>query len=164
MSETTEAPTEPTSEQTGTAPATGDAGRPAGEEEHDAAYWRTQSRRWEERAKRNADAARRWDAYQQSHRTEEKKRADELAALTKDRDTARSDARRARAAVRHGLTEDQLALIDTSGTDEDFEARAAALAEMLSARPARRRDPNLGREQTPAHADRDWLRRSLAGA
>ena len=53
-----------------------------------------------------------------------------------------------RAALKHGLSLDDLELMDPAGSDEEFEARAQALADRLSkaAGPVRRRDPNVGRE------------------
>lgn len=132
-------------------------------DDQDAEYWKKRAREWEDRAKRNAGAAKQWNDYQQSRKTDEQKAADERAAIEAERDAARRDARMSRAALKHGLTEDDLALLDPAGTDAEFDARAAALAERLSPSAGRRRDPNLGREHTTP-AGVDWLRQSLTGA
>lgn len=136
-------------------------------EEHDAEYWKARARQWESNAKKNAAAAKEWREWQEAHKTDEQKAADEKAALEADRDSARRDARLAKAALKHGLSEEDLALIDPSGDDDVFEARVAAFAERLASasksQPNRFRDPNLGREHVNTPAG-DWLRQSLSGS
>lgn len=137
------------------------------EEEHGVDYWKGMARKWEDTANRNAEAARQWDAYQQTQKTEEERAASERETLVKERDAARREARMTRAAVKHGLSEEDLSLLDPNGSDEEFEARAAALGERIASAKQtapRLRDPNVGREFVNTPSGGDWLRQAITNS
>ena len=66
----------------------------------------------------------------EANRTEEEKRDEAFKTTAKERDEARRDAALARAALKHGLSEDDLELI-SEGPAEGIEARAEKLAARL---------------------------------
>ncbi|WP_308651826.1 hypothetical protein [uncultured Actinomyces sp.] len=167
MADNTEPTTDETTQSTTPAPPAPDApAEQEGQEDKGADYWKSRSRQWEDKAKKNAEAAKAWQEYQDSRKTEEQKAADQRAALEAERDQARREARMTKAALKHGLSLEDLELLDPTGSDEEFESRAAALAERLSkaAEPVRRRDPAVGREHVNPPAGADWLRQSLSGS
>ena len=94
--------------------------------------WKGLSRKNEERAKENAGKATEYDKFLESQRTEQEKL--ELAKTTAEKQAAETAAELARmkAAVKHGLTEDDLDLLG-SGTAEEIEVRAEKLAARLKA-------------------------------
>lgn len=94
--------------------------------------WKALSRKNEERAKENAGKATEYDKFLESQRTEQEKL--ELAKTTAEKQAAETAAELARmkAAVKHGLTEDDLDLLG-SGTAEEIEVRAEKLAARLNA-------------------------------
>lgn len=90
----------------------------------------------------------------------------DLERITEDRDghkaradQAETELARLKAALKHGLTEDDLDLLG-AGTPDEIEARAERLAKRIDEQGKGRR-PNaaLGRtEETPAATADDWLR------
>ncbi|MBD3689869.1 hypothetical protein H8R18_01280 [Nanchangia anserum] len=161
-----ETTTEATSEEstTDTTPHTpeGDDGAAGSEVDWkaEAAKWKAYSRKNEDRAKENAEKARAWDEWQESQKSEDDKRADELDTLTRERDDNALRAHLAEAALEHGLTKEQLAILGTGDLDSLSE-RAAALAQLLGTAPRARRDPNVGREETITPDRPDGFMRAL---
>lgn len=70
------------------------------------------------------------DAIREASKTEDQKRADALKAKEAELATALSEAALAKAALKHGLSADDMELI-AGGTPEEIEAKAAKLAERL---------------------------------
>lgn len=90
----------------------------------------------ERKARRDADrqlkeTLARLKEFEDRDKTETQKAADALAATAKERDDARAEAARFRAAATHGLTADDLALLDGIPADQ-IEERAAKLAARLT--------------------------------
>lgn len=120
--------------------------------------WKSLSRQNEERAKRNAEAAKNWQEYENSRKTEEQKAQEERERIIAERDSAKLEAARYRAATEHGLSPEDLELLDGVPADQ-LEDRAARLAERL--KPARTPSPSagIGRETPPEGLGTgDWLR------
>lgn len=119
----TETPATDAPEET-TAPDLGDAGKKAIDRmkaERDAA-------RREARA--NSDAAKRLAEYEESQKTEQQRIADRAAAAERERDDARTESLRYKAAAKHGVNEDNFDLLGT-GDDEAINARAERVGSFL---------------------------------
>lgn len=125
----------------------------------EAEKWKALSRKNEETAKANVEKAKAYEAWQESQKTVEEKRQDEVKRLNSERDEALRRAMAAEAALKYGLTADDLALLGGSDADS-FDERAKALAERLNPRSPGR-DPNLGLENTSSSVSHDWIRQAL---
>lgn len=92
--------------------------------------WKNLSRKNEDRAKENSEAAKRLAEIEESQKTEQQKLVDAKAAAEKVAAETATELARMKAAVKHGLSEDDLDLLG-SGTPEEIEARAERLAARL---------------------------------
>ena len=155
--ETDTTPTEPTDEPTSTEP-TNEAGETRQEEATDSAeQWKSHSRKWEKLAKSNAEKARLWDAAQAEKA--DKNDSDDDTAQELARITAELHA--AEAALEHGLSKDQLAVLGDPMAD-DYPDRAKALAALMKTSASTgRRAPALGSERAPGGGSGDFLRDAL---
>lgn len=95
-------------------------------------FWKQKAREQEQRAKSNAEKAREYDAFQESQKTEQQKIADRAAAAERERDEARAEGLRYRAAAKHGIGEDYFDLLG-SGDEEAVMGRAERLGQALAA-------------------------------
>lgn len=93
--------------------------------------WKALSRKHEDQAKANADAAERLRQFEDADKTEQQRQAERLTAIERERDTALADVARFRAAVKHGLTDADLELLGP-GTPDEIEDRASKLAARLN--------------------------------
>lgn len=124
----------------------------------DTTDWKAEARKWEGRAKDNSTAAARLKELEDAQKTTEERLTGTLDERTRERDEARRDLVRLRAAVKYGLDEDDLDLLGDGDEDVVFKR-----AERLAARPkvdAKRKTTNrtLGRTEE-AKVDPDaWLR------
>lgn len=104
--------------------------------------------------KANAEIAARLKEYEDRDKTEAERQADRLANLEKSNKELAADRARYEAALEHGLSKEDLALL---GPGDDIAERAALLAQRLgSVKPAPVRlpeSPNAGRE--PGLSDED---------
>lgn len=91
------------------------------------------SRKWEERSKANKDAADRLSALEEASKTEAQKVAERAEQAEKASLADRAELARLKAAVKHGLSEEDLDLLGTHGTPDEIAARAEKLAKRLSA-------------------------------
>ena len=103
-----------------------DAPDPAAEVEK----WKALARKNEARAKENADKAQRLDALEEANKTEQQKLADAAEKARKEAAETAAELAKLRAAVKHGLSDEDLDLLGT-GTAEEIEARAERLAARL---------------------------------
>lgn len=87
------------------------------------------SKKWESRAKSNAAAAQRLAEIEEASKSEAQKAAEAAQRTAKERDDAMADAARLRAAVKYGLTEDDLTHLDGIPAD-----RVEAIAEWVASR------------------------------
>lgn len=118
---------EPTTEASATEAPNAETAPEAGSEVE---KWKALARKHEERAKANADAARRLAEIEESQKTEQQKLEDARAAAEKRAADTAAELARMKAVVKYGLTEDDLALLG-SGTPEEIEERAEKLAARL---------------------------------
>jgi len=97
----------------------------------EAEKWKAFARKHEDTAKANADKARQFDALEESQKSEMQKAAERTAAAEAEAATSRGELAVMRAAVKFGLSADDLDLLGTHGTPEEIEARAEKLAARL---------------------------------
>ena len=98
-----------------------------------------------------ADARRRLKEFEDADKSELDKVAEDRDTERTRADRAESEAARLRAAIKHGLTSDDLDLLG-EGTPEEIEARAERLAKRLGDQGSSRRpapDPSQGRRGDP---------------
>jgi hypothetical protein len=113
-------------------------------------YWKSRARQHEKQAKENKEAALAWTEYQESQKSVEEKRAEELAAIQSELDKERTERIRLEIATERGISGDALKLLDGS-TREEIEAKADALLELIAAQSSNkspRPDPSQGRVVT----------------
>lgn len=110
----------------------------------EAEKWKAFARKHEDAAKANADKAKRFDEFEESQKTELQKAADAAARAKAEADATRAELARMQAAVKHGLSADDLDLLGTHGSPEEIEARAERLAARLKAAEANKPKPDFG--------------------
>lgn len=110
----------------------------------EAEKWRTFSRKHEDAAKANADKAKRFDEFEESQKTEQQKLTDDRDKAKADADATKVELARVKAAVKHGLSEDDLDLLGTHGTPEEIDARAEKLAARIKAATDGKPKPDFG--------------------
>jgi chemotaxis protein histidine kinase CheA len=93
-------------------------------------FWKQKAREQESRAKSNAEAARRLQELEDAQKTEAQRLADRQAAIERERDEARSEGLRYKAAAKHGVGEDYFDLLGT-GDEEAINARAERVGSLL---------------------------------
>lgn len=81
-------------------------------------------------ARANADAAKRLAEFEESQKTEAQKIADRAAAAERERDEAKADGLRYKAAAKHGVDEDHFDLLGT-GDEETIAGRAERVGGLL---------------------------------
>ena len=144
MSETEEATTDVVENEVDESP-NGEVSKPNGEDSVE--YWKSRARAWEKQSKENKDAALKWAEYQESQKTVEEKRAEELASIQRELEAERAERIRLEIATERGITGEALKLLDGS-TREEIEAKADALLEIIAAQSkpnAPKPDPSQGR-------------------
>jgi hypothetical protein len=127
------------------------AAAPPAEPVKDAAFWEAEAEKWktfsrkhEDTSKANADKAKQFDEFQESQKTELQKHADATAKAEAKALETSAELARVKAAVKHGLTEDDLELLGTHGTAEEIDARAEKLAARIKAADAAKPKPDFG--------------------
>lgn len=88
--------------------------------------------------------ASKFDEFEESQKTEQQKLTDKAAAAEAKTATTEAELARVKAAVKHGLTEDDLELLGTHGTAEEIDARAEKLAARIKTADANKPKPNFG--------------------
>lgn len=91
--------------------------------------WRSLARKHEARAKENATAAQRLAEIEEASKSEAQKAAEAAQRTAKERDDAMAEAARLRAAVKFGLTEEDLAHLDGIPAE-----RVESIAEWVASR------------------------------
>lgn len=155
MSETITEPTAPVENETSAteAPTTGpfetspadlgDAGK--------AAIDRMKAERDQARreARTNAEAAKRLAEFEESQKTEQQKIADRAAAAERERDEAKADGLRYKAAAKHQIGEDYFDLLG-SGDEETISSRAERVGSLLKENAAMKAELEALRAGKPA--------------
>jgi membrane protein involved in colicin uptake len=93
-------------------------------------FWKQKAREQENRAKSNAEAARRLAEIEDSQKTEQQRLADRQAQIERERDEARAEGLRYKAAATHGISEDYFDLLGT-GDEETISTRAERVGALL---------------------------------
>ena len=106
--------------------------------------WKAMARKHEDSAKANADKAKRFDEFEESQKSELQKAADIAAKAQEDAATSRAELAVMQAAVKHGLSQDDLDLLGSHGTPDEIDARAEKLAGRLKAADATKPKPDFG--------------------
>lgn len=120
--------TEPTTE---TAPAT-DVVTPEPERPTETVdFWKQKAREQESRAKANAAAAQRLQELEDAQKSEQQRHADAAAVAQKERDEARAESLRYKAAATHKVDPDYFDLLGT-GTEDEITARAERVGGLLA--------------------------------
>lgn len=110
--------------------------------------WKAEARKWEERAKENAEARKRLDDLDAANKSEIEKATEARQKAEQERDAARAEALRFKVASKHGISDEDAELFLT-GSDEDTltrqAQRLAARDEDASKPRAPKPDANQGR-------------------
>lgn len=93
--------------------------------------WKSHSRTWESRAKAAKADADKWREYEQSQKTVEERRAEQLAEVQRELEAERTARLRLEIAADRGITGEALTLLDGS-TREEIEAKADALQALIA--------------------------------
>lgn len=110
----------------------------------EAEKWKAMSRKHEDAAKANADKAKRFEEFEESQKTEQQKLADAAAKAQADAAASAAELARVKAAVKHGLSEEDLELLGSHGTPEEIDARAERLAARIKGAEANKPRPDFG--------------------
>lgn len=95
-------------------------------------FWKAKAREQENRAKANAQKAKDFDDFQESQKSEQQKIADRAAQAERERDEARVEGLRYKAAAKHGISEDDFDLLGV-GDEEAIEKRATRIGVLNAA-------------------------------
>ena len=93
-------------------------------------FWKQKAREQEARAKSNAQAAQRLAEIEDAQKTEQQRLADRQAQIERERDEARAEGLRYKAAATHGISEDYFDLLG-SGDEETIGSRGERLGALL---------------------------------
>lgn len=93
-------------------------------------FWKQKAREQESRAKSNADAAKRLAEIEDAQKSEQQKIIDRQTAIERERDEAKADGLRYKAAAKHGIGEDYFDLLG-SGDEEAIVGRAERVGTLI---------------------------------
>lgn len=112
-------------------------------------FWKQKAREQEQRAKSNAEAARRLQEIEDAQKTEQQRLAERQTAIERERDEARAEGLRYKAAATHGIGEDYFDLLG-SGDAETISARAERVGGLLKENATLRAEVEALRSGKPA--------------
>ena len=129
--------------------------------------WKAEARKWEKRAKENAEAAKRLAEIEEAQKSEAEKVAERLAKAERAAAEAEARALRREIALEHKLSKDDAALLDSVSDEDAMRRLAARLAEQ-----AAERDKHISNHgayvpaegKTPPALNSDQLEQSLRKA
>ena len=126
---------------------------PPAREADEGTDWKAEARKWEQRAKANADAATRLAQIEDASKTEAQRAAEAQAAAEERAAEAEARALRRDVALEHSLTKDDAALLDGI-TDEDVMRALAATSLLIFSvsHVARLNPPMTSRSTGPKYA------------
>lgn len=101
----------------------------------DAIDWKSESRKWEQRAKQNNDAATKLAEIEESKKSETQKLQEQLTTLQERAATAERDRERLAVIAKHGIPEDYQDLVHGSDADS-LSASAAKVKALITANAA----------------------------
>lgn len=96
-------------------------------------FWKQKAREQESRAKSNADAAKRLSEIEDAQKSEVQRLADRQSAAERERDEARAESLRYKAAATHRVSEDYFDLLGT-GSEDEIGARAERVGALVAAK------------------------------
>lgn len=124
--------------------------------------WKAEARKWEARAKANAEAVKKVEQFEEAQKTAEQKAADREAAAESRVIAAEARATRREVALEHKLTPEDAALLDAI-TEEDAMRALAARLEKQSDTKKSNHVPREGMNQTSTADERRAFVRRLTG-
>lgn len=148
----------PTPEAPETPAATPEAPKPGSTPEkpaEDSTDWKAEARKWEGRAKTDAEDAKAYREYKESQKTEDEKRAAREKELEQRVFAAETKALRADVADTKKVPAEWRKFL-TGGTQEELEASADEILTLIAAKPGTTPDPNQG--QPTGTPSGDFLR------
>jgi uncharacterized FlaG/YvyC family protein len=92
--------------------------------------WKAESRKWEARAKSSKADADKWRQYEESQKSEDEKRAEELERVRGELASERTSRLKLEIAAEKGIPSEAIKLLDGS-TREEIEEKAAALLQLI---------------------------------
>ena len=125
-----------------------------------------ESRKWEERSKANAEAAKRLSEIEDAQKSESERAADRIAAAEKAADDARREALRYKVATKFGVSDEDAELFLTGADEETLARQAERLASRSAEASAPRSpkpDPNQGRSGQGAASTADQFAATVGG-
>lgn len=96
-------------------------------------HWKAMAREQEKRAKSNADAAKRLAEMEDAQKSEAQRLADRQSAVERERDEARAEGLRYKAAATHQIGSDYFDLLGT-GSEDEITTRAERLGGLVAAK------------------------------
>lgn len=112
-------------------------------------FWKQKAREQEQRAKSNAEAAKRLQEIEDAQKTEQQRLADRQTAIERERDEARAEGLRYKAAATHGISEDYFDLLGT-GDEETISSRAERVGGLIKENATLRAEVEALRAGKPA--------------
>lgn len=112
--------------------------------------WKKNARKWEQRAKADAEAAAAWREYEAAQKPIQERLAEELAATKAEAQAAKAELIRLQVAAQKGITGDAARLLKGESVEE-LEAEADILLSLINAAQAPRTpapDTNQGKPST----------------
>jgi hypothetical protein len=112
--------------------------------------WKKNARKWEQRAKADAEAAAAWREYEAAQKPIQERLAEELAATKAEAESAKAELIRLQVAAAKGITGDAARLLKGSSVEE-LEAEADILLSLINQAQAPRTpaaDPQQGKPST----------------
>lgn len=128
--------------------------------------WKAEARKWESRAKENAEARKELDSIRDAQKSEAEKAADRVAAAEKSAADALAELLRFKVAGKHGITDpDDIELFLTGSDEETLTRQAQRLSDRNAEASQPRRplpDPNQGRSTQGATSTADQFAAALS--
>lgn len=122
--------------------------------------WKSESRKWESRAKANADAAEKLAKLEEAQKSAEEKAAERESAAEKRAVAAEAKALRREVALESALSAEDAKLLDGVTDEDSMRALAARLAKKEDAKRGSNHVPGEGKNQdTPTDERRAFVRR-----
>lgn len=112
-------------------------------------FWKQKAREQESRAKSNAEAARRLQEIEDAQKSEQQRIADRQQAIERERDEARAEGLRYKAAAKHGIGEDFFDLLG-SGDEDIISSRAERVGALIKENAAMKVELDALRAGKPA--------------
>lgn len=138
---------------------------PGSKSSDDGTDWKSEARKWEQRAKDNKsradandEAARKLAGIEDANKTAEAKNAERITELEKKLAAAERTALVARVQASHGISDEDAALFLTGGDESSLTAQAKRLAERASSAPVAPRE-GTARNSSSDDPMREYARR-----